>query len=243
MADINYNLADEIEASARRGDRERAYQLTRVALIRNTSDSNAWVWMCRLVDDPARKRECLDRALALDPQNTVALGEQSRLHLTTLLQYTSKQSERPKTARRIGDHLVEQRIITNDQLDEALREQHRRRSRGDLMQLGDLLLQRGWLTPRTLARALVVMHQEKLALPGAKPQLLGEHLLAHALITPLQLEEALEEQLQRDLNGNHLPLGYILVRCGYITSAALAQVISNQRAAGQDHIRAVAQFS
>jgi hypothetical protein len=61
--------------------------------------------------------------------------------------------------------------------------------------------------------------------------MLGEHLLAQAQITPLQLEEALEEQLQLDLTGQHLPLGYLLVRRGYLTAAALNRAISSQQAA------------
>jgi hypothetical protein len=61
--------------------------------------------------------------------------------------------------------------------------------------------------------------------------MLGECLLAQAQITPFQLEEALEEQLQLGLTGRHLPLGYILVRRGYITAAALNQAISSQHAA------------
>lgn len=229
MAYCELNLTDEIEASARRGDREQAYQLARFALIRNTDDSNAWVWMSRLVDDPTRRRECVDRALALDPQNDAALGEQSRLQLATLLKQ-APQAAQPSTTFRIGDYLVAQGLITIDQRDEALIEQRRLRSHGDLIPVGDLLLRRGWITPRNLARALVRMHQAQLALPGAAPRMLGEHLLAQAAISPLQLEEALEEQLQLSLEEKHLPLGYILVRRGYLSQATLDQAIARQRA-------------
>jgi hypothetical protein len=231
MTQTEYNITDEIEASARRGDRERAYQLARVAIIRNTADSNTWVWMCRLIDDPARQRECLERALALDPQNVAAHSERSRLQLTMLLHHAAPQPEQRKVAHRIGDYLVEQQLITADQRDDVLREQRHRRNWGDLTQVGDLLLRHGWITPRVLARALVAIHQEQLALTGTTPHMLGEYLLAQAQITPFQLEEALEEQLQLDLNGRHLPLGYILIRRGYLTAAALNQVISSQQAA------------
>jgi hypothetical protein len=231
MIQTEYNITDEIEASARRGDRERAYQLARVAIIRNTADSNAWVWMCRLIDDPTRQRECLERALALDPQNMAAHSERSRLQLTTLLHHAAPQPKQRRVAHRIGDYLVEQQLITTDQLDEVLREQRHRRSWGDLTQLGDLLLRHGWITPRVLARALVAIHQEQFALTGTTPPMLGAYLLAQAQITPFQLEEALEEQLQLGLSGRHLPLGYILVRRGYLTVAALNQAISSQQAA------------
>src|SRR5262249_33149518 len=53
--------------TVQRGDRENGYRLLRQVLLADPSYAPAWYWMSRLVDDLGRKRECLERALALDP--------------------------------------------------------------------------------------------------------------------------------------------------------------------------------
>src|SRR5690349_13582549 len=60
------------EQAARAGQREAAYRLMCQALIENPCFVPAWLAMSKLVDDPARQRECLERALALDPHNQAA---------------------------------------------------------------------------------------------------------------------------------------------------------------------------
>lgn len=56
----------------RAGDRARARALLVAAVRAEPRDPRAWVWLAGALDEPARRRECLERALALDPQNAAA---------------------------------------------------------------------------------------------------------------------------------------------------------------------------
>jgi hypothetical protein len=220
------------EQAFTRGDREAAYHLLRQALIENPAFVPAWISMSQLVDDVGRQRECLERALALDPHNDIAREGIETLRLRELLSSIRAPilAERGPEPRQIGAYLVEQRVISADQLQEALREQGQRRRRGEFIQFGDLLLERGWIAPNTLAHALVAQLQERIARhSGHAPQFLGEYLIAQGVITPIQLEAALEEQIRLRQAGKRIALGNLLVRNRYISARALQQVLDDQR--------------
>jgi hypothetical protein len=94
------------------------------------------------------------------------------------------------------------------------------------------MLEWHWIAPNTLARALVVQLQEKIEQQGHHvPQFLGEYLIAERVITPVQLEAVLVEQIQLRLTGHRIPLGHLLIRKGYLTKQTLQQVLDDQRAA------------
>src|SRR5262249_7373867 len=159
-------------------------------------------------------------ALVLDPDSRAA---RDGLEMLRLKQMLAGRGPRLRAAgpRRLGAYAVEQGFLTVDQLDEALWEQRQRRRRGDLVLLGDILLQRGWLTPHPRARVLVSQQEAQGAASRTRPRFLGEYLLADATITSLQLEAALEEQARMRLAGHQLPLGIILVRSGAISLETL----------------------
>jgi hypothetical protein len=220
------------EQAFMRGDHEAAYHLLRQALLEDPTFVPAWISMSRLVDDVGRQRECLERALLLDPQNDIAREAIETLRLKELLSsiHAPILAERAPQPRQIGAYLVEQRIISADQLQEALRDQGQRRRRGEFIQFGDLLLERGWIAPNTLARALVAQLQDRIARhSGQAPQFLGEYLIARGVITPAQLEAALEEQIRLRRAGKRVALGNLLVRNKYLTARALQQVLDDQR--------------
>lgn len=54
------------------GQKSSAVAILKQLLIENPRDPAGWVWLARALDDPARKRDCLERALRLDPQNSFA---------------------------------------------------------------------------------------------------------------------------------------------------------------------------
>jgi hypothetical protein len=222
------------EQAARCGQREAAYQLMCQALLENPSYVPAWISMSKLVDDPARQRECLDRALALDPHNEAARDGIETLRLKELLASVHAPAliDRGPAPRQIGAYLIEQRIITHEQLQDALREQRQRRARGQSIQFGDLLIERRLISPNTLARMLVAQLQERIdRRTGRAPQFLGEYLIAEHIITPAQLEAVLEEQIHLRLAGRQLALGNLLIRKKYLTSKTLQKVLDDQRAA------------
>src|SRR5215211_5228678 len=120
------------EQAARRGQRETAYQLMCRALIENPNYVPAWLAMSALIDDPARQRECLERALALDPHSEAARDGLETLRLKELLASVHAPSliDRGPAPRQIGAYLIEHGVISQEQLHDALREQRQRRARG-----------------------------------------------------------------------------------------------------------------
>ena len=132
--------------------------------------------------------------------------------------------------RLLGAYLLECRLITPEQLQAALCEQRSLKQHGRFVQLGDLLLQQGWVTPGMLSRALVAQIAEKIKCAGlATPRFLGEYLLAEGQITTAQLEAALEEQMRLRMAGQRVALGSLLLRNNCIDTAKLHQILDQQR--------------
>lgn len=61
--------------AANRGENKKALELCRQALSANPNDVDAWLVTAAVVDQPERKRQCLNRVLALDPTNEIARDE------------------------------------------------------------------------------------------------------------------------------------------------------------------------
>jgi len=56
----------------REGKRSEARQLLTRVLRDNPRSETAWLWLSAIVDDPAKERQCLERVLAIDPDNEIA---------------------------------------------------------------------------------------------------------------------------------------------------------------------------
>jgi type IV pilus assembly protein PilB len=112
---------------------------------------------------------------------------------------------------RLGELLVQRRLITAADLQEALDAQ---RAAPAYVPLGQLLIDRGLVTRRQL----------HLLLDWAKirPKL-GEMLIKAGAITEAQLTRALEEQPQLAL-----PLGETLIKLGYVTEEQMRQALCLQ---------------
>jgi len=63
-----------IEA-ANQGDKNKAMSFLKEVLAANPNDADAWLVLAAIVDEPQRKRQCLNRVLALDPVNKLAREE------------------------------------------------------------------------------------------------------------------------------------------------------------------------
>ncbi len=118
---------------------------------------------------------------------------------------------RAHTEIRLGDLLVEERLITARQLEAALKEQASRQS---YVPLGKVLIENGLVTQKQLN--LMLERSDK------RPRL-GEVLLRNGSITPKRLEEALAEQRAR-----HRPLGQVLVQLGFVTDETMRQALGIQ---------------
>jgi type IV pilus assembly protein PilB len=112
---------------------------------------------------------------------------------------------------RLGELLIQRRLITASDLEEALEAQ---RTAPAYAPLGQLLIDRGLVTRRQL----------HLLLDWAKKRpKLGEMLLKAGAITEAQVERALEEQPQLGL-----PLGETLIKLGYVTEDQMRQALCLQ---------------
>jgi hypothetical protein len=133
--------------------------------------------------------------------------------------------------RQLGELLVAEELLTEDELEQALAEQAKS---GRL--LGQILVNNGYLSAFSLARVLSEQHGVHLestqpadVAPPPEPPLerawrpLGKVLVELEFLTESQLERALN--MQREEGGK---LGEILVSRGLLSGAELAQALAEQ---------------
>jgi hypothetical protein len=192
-----------------------------------------------LVTDVRQRRDCLERAavlapdneeiqiayleavLVLEPDNKAALNRLNEIRTLRLLSdvKTTHFHEQPR-ARLLGDILVSINAISPAELRETLKAQNNGMPITTDRRLGQLLLRQSLITPSKLAQALIIQQQERSRLRVA-PQVLGEYLVDQNYITPQQLELALAEQLRLDQKGLRYSLGQILVRLNMISQSLI----------------------
>ncbi|MFN7695980.1 MAG: ATPase, T2SS/T4P/T4SS family [Burkholderiales bacterium] len=114
---------------------------------------------------------------------------------------------------RLGEVLVEQRVISKEQVESAVREQTELRSR----KVGDVLVANHLVTPEQLLEAIA----QQSRMPIVR---IGEALVAMELISPAQLTQALEQQKQ----DRSVPLGALLVRSKVVTQVQLQSALARK---------------
>jgi len=116
---------------------------------------------------------------------------------------------------KLGEMLLEKKLITLEQLEKALQ---RQQGTGGL--LGSVLVHMGYITGANLVKALSEQrsHQE-----GQPMRRLGDILVGKRLISPEQLERALERH-----NESGEFLGSVLVHMRYISEEQLLRALSEQ---------------
>ena len=112
---------------------------------------------------------------------------------------------------RFGELLIEEKLITPEQLQEALRVQSTLET---YIPVGQILMMRGWLT-RTQLTTMLRRHRKRARL--------GELLVKAKRITPEQLETALARQKQV-----RQPLGRTLMALGYLTEETMREALCAQ---------------
>jgi len=210
------------------GDRTNGYRLMRQVLLEDPSYAPAWFWMSRIVDDIGRQRECLERALALDPSLRAARDALRglRAQQRDASQPASHNGGEPH---KLGEYLIQRGLITRNQLEVALLEQRNRRAWGKRVSLGDILIDRGFISAQMLARVLLIQQRDRLQERGLRPERLGEYLIVTKQISLEQLEAALTEQLRLRQRGQYMQLGELLVRRGDLQRDILERVLTRQR--------------
>jgi hypothetical protein len=124
----------------------------------------------------------------------------------------------------LGRLLVQRGVITDEQLETALRVQ---RDEGGM--LGEILTAKGWVTPLSIAAAVARQREAKMADQGSDQRRainwtpLGALLVERRLISDVELKQALA--LQRDQGGF---LGEILVEQGWLSASDLVLALATQ---------------
>jgi hypothetical protein len=219
--------------AAQSGDRKTAYLLFKQVVLEDPSVIQAWVWMGKLVDDPELQRECLQRALLLDPSNVEARAGMDLLLLRDAVAVSPPVTDGAarQQSRKLGAYLVDSGHIAAEQLEQALAEQQRALDeQGQRVLLGDILIRHGWLTVRALATAIVMQQEEQVATKEqTRPQYLGDYLIRQRILTAQQLRDLLVEQARLRQVGKQVMLGQLLIYGGHITMPLLEQILEQQR--------------
>lgn len=244
MKEHDQQLLQKAIQAYKRQDQESARQFLRTILLNNPKHISAWLWMSAVVEGIDKQRECLERAIEIDPTCEPAYRGLEMLRLkeaaTTKRETSEKSIEQvdvgQQRAQRLGDYLVEHNIITLEQLNIALREQQDMQQglQGVRVPLGDVLLKLGFLNPAGLANILIVQQQDRInamgIAEGQSPEFLGEYLVTKGIITHDQLKTVLAEQMRLRQIGKKMLVGELLVHAGYLSPDNLEHVLDQQRA-------------
>jgi hypothetical protein len=74
-----HQLVQLAVTTANKGDKNKAMEYLKQAIASNANDVDAWLVLSALVDQEDRKRQCLNRVLALEPVNQIARKELLKL--------------------------------------------------------------------------------------------------------------------------------------------------------------------
>lgn len=118
--------------------------------------------------------------------------------------------------KRLGDMLIDRRIITVAQLEEAIAEQQ-----ATGRKLGEILCERGLVNPEDLERLLDA--QRSMGSTAAGRARLGDMLMDRRLVTALQLDEAVRRQKESGLR-----LGEVLLEMNLVSRDQLDRILRIQ---------------
>lgn len=228
--DLSTHFANAREL-VRAGQREEARTMLTAIVRAHPNFAPAWLWLSGVVKDPAKQRECLQRVLALDPENAAAKHGMAILDLDSIMASVSFAlpiTSNAVAAQRIGEYLVSQNFISKEQLDQALAEQKQAHARNRQAPLGDIMVGHGWLSVQVLAKILE-QQREAREVRTSITQPLGQYLIEHNLVSPEQLKLVLDRQTELRRSGQHLMLGELMVSSGMLSRPQLDAAIEDQR--------------
>lgn len=230
------NLFAQAKLAVQQGQRDEGRRLLSSVLRERPDFAPAWLWMSGVLDDLQQRRECLERVLALEPDNPAARQGLALLDIQSLastVEFAAPEAT-PKSsaasAKRLGDYLVSQRFISQAQLDAALEEQQRESRFGRVVPIGDILIRRRWLTMQALSRTLAMQKEERQRNnQNPASSRLGDFLVQQKLISSQQLEQVIARQAALKQQGNNLQLGELLVRSGALSRKQLEEAVEIQK--------------
>ncbi len=165
-----------IALKAKRNDEAR--RLLAEVLRLNPRHEEAWLALASALTDMHQAIDCLNRVLAINPNNATAqewlLFAQQEIDRQAVIKEmtaepfvpqpapagpTELAEEEPRAVPRLGEYLLDYNFISREQLDAALAAQSAAGRAGLPKRLGDILLEQGTLTEERLNYALREQHR------------------------------------------------------------------------------------
>jgi len=212
-------------------------------LLAGAACVGAWLALAELVATAQQRLDCYERAhtiapddlelqiklaearLVLAPHDAELAGALRELRARRAICGAAPRAWQPRDpAPALGALLVSEQVVSENELRRVLAVQRARAAEGERALLGDLLIERGIVTPAALVRILLKQFHERRA-RGEAPQGLGEQLVIAGVISDEQFGQALLEQTRLRQVGRHEPLGKILVRAGIVEVGALQRAL------------------
>lgn len=153
---------------ANQGNRPRAREYFKQALLLDSYNESALIWLAYLTDDPYQQIDILQTLLKINPRHELAqsylaeaTNKTSELENLVSGSYAYSAWNRMKdgvavshpTKRTIpflGEYLLQEGMITHQQLDMALRRHEELARRGQPKQMGQVMVELGYITQAQL---------------------------------------------------------------------------------------------
>jgi hypothetical protein len=100
-------------AALKQGDKNKATEQLKQAIAANQQDVDAWLVLSTLMD-PERKRQCLNRVLALEPTNKIAREEMLKLDRAAMGNAPIAQSPRPIQEKTVQSNFSQPAPVSQD---------------------------------------------------------------------------------------------------------------------------------
>jgi thioredoxin-like negative regulator of GroEL len=144
-------LFEQAMAAIKAGQEDQAQDILMQVVCADPLNEQAWFWLAGVVTDMKQTIQCLEKVLALNPDNTPARDWLALARLEQGGQASNVQApsqERPVA--HLGRYLLEHGMITARQLEAALQAQDAAAKKGIEKKVGEILVEQGVITEQHL---------------------------------------------------------------------------------------------
>ena len=167
------DLFNQALAAAQAGQRGQARRLLAEVVQGNPRHEQAWLRLAGVVENPAQIVDCLQRVIAINPNNLTAREWLHKIQTGATTPLAPLEDEDPmgedtplaepgddeRPVPRLGQYLLDYQFITEAQLRTALKAQRASMASGQPRRLGDILLEQSALEPERLEFAVREQHR------------------------------------------------------------------------------------
>ena len=158
-------MYEQAMADIAAGQHENAQRLLNQVIKKNPSHEQAWLGLALIVPEMDQAIECLNRVLELNPGNVEAFDYLNMARQEKKRDEAAKAAAMPSAPRgtaderagmpRLGNYLLEAKLVTPEQLQAALALQRKADAAGRQKRLGQILVEQGVITTAQLDAAVV----------------------------------------------------------------------------------------